>query len=190
MNKFKIGIWLFFLILFFVHHSDASNNKLRSSLNAQIKKLDFKQKNILKKTFVIIDSDNNADYNMITINNIMLSNVIISPKLIQNISDRYFISHYIRNQLLKSWQKYDVDTNSLISAKLFKFNNYDQLIRKNKKKICKVIYYLYSNKYYDLWSKINTQAENILDDKLLGFELKRIIKQLIKEGNEIETVKY
>lgn len=161
----------------------------KESFELQYKQLSDSEKQKLEKSLVIIKGDY-IFVNTENINGIELSNVIISKKLIKDDTERFYISHLIRNILIEGAviKNYDDNGNDLTMSPYINIDG--QYIKKHKKNIIKVLYFLLNKKYFNLYAKLQSSGDKIFETHLLTpikKDVDELKARLIKE-NAIEFV--
>ena len=119
---------------------------------------------------------------------VILSRIIISKELIPHYLDRFYIAHYIRNQI-NTFSFLDpdseIDYTNPLSCGPYYFPDYDKYIKKNAEQICNVLYHFISPKYYGFaW---HGMCRHLLRDKRLGGHLDLLIDKLEEEGVSIRN---
>lgn len=172
MNKKRL---LLLILIFYSVLNAQSKYNYKDSTFTQIKQLSDIEKDQLQQSFVIIKGDL-LFVETEEICGISLAKVIISPKLIKDAEERFYISHLIRNILIEGIviKNYDNNEKSLnLDPYILIEENY---IIKYKKDILKVLYYLMHRNYFDLYGKLQNSGEKIFTSSLL----KPIEKDLLK----------
>lgn len=182
MVKKTILIFTLLLIIFGVIFYSISNSVPYRVLEEQIAHLKENDKLLLKQNKVIIL--NNLE-ELQVFGDSRLSNIIISEELVKNPVDRYCISHYIRNRLVKDIKQYCAN-GEVIRPEFVHFDNYERYIKNHSKEICNVIYFLGSKYHFDLQQKIGYQFDVLFEDHLLGQEMINLKNKLISEGSYID----
>lgn len=122
---------------------------------------------------------------VITIDGLKISNVIISDKLIPDPKKRYFIAHLVRNVLIQGAKIYNYDEqgNDLVMYPVIEIS--DDFIFENKKIICDVIYYLLHKDYFNLCGNQGTNGEKLFTSSLLiviNEEINNLKTRLMEEN--------
>jgi len=139
------------------------------------------EKRLLDFTGIIMINPNKWPIPLHDNNGVILSDIVISQKLIINPIDRYYISHYIRNQMHYMSTIYNEKDELVPISEPFVFFDYDSYINKNAEIICNVIYHFISKKYYKIYINFPDECHSLLADNRLGAHLELLIEKLNRE---------
>ena len=149
----------------------------------QILDLDNNEKRLLDFTGIIIVKPNQWPINITEYNGIILSNIVISEKLVPNRIDRYYIAHYLRNQMHSAEKRYSVELKEFVPiAESYYFTDYDSYIKRKGNIICNVIFNLISKNFYKVYINYPDQCNSLLNDERLGIYLDVLKNKLKLEG--------
>jgi hypothetical protein len=185
MKFIVVFCFLFFFDnhIIFCENFTCNNTEIFDAINTQLNKLTDNEKRLLEFTGIIIHNPNHFPILVKEYCGINLSDIIISKKLVPNYMDRYFIAHYLRNQMLLSIRVYDPKLNLYTPiATPFIFNEYDSYVSSNAQIICEVIYHFISKYFYKLYINYPDQCYFLLNDKRLGLHLDLLVEKLNLEG--------
>jgi hypothetical protein len=157
--------------------------QIQNALTTQFQSLSTNEKKLLDFTRIIIIHPNQFPIATENYNGIVLSDIIISEKLVPDCIDRYYIAHYIRNQIHSGVQKYEPNQRAFRPiADPYYFPNYDFYVSSNAEIICNVIYYFMSQKFYSVYINFHDESFSLFKDKRLGVHVQLLIDKLKKEG--------
>ena len=172
--KLIIMVYFFF---FSINTLFPNNNvELFNALNMQTNDLNDNEKRLLEFTEIIIIHPNRFPIFAYDVNGIVLSDIVISRNLVPCSFDRFYISHYLRNQMNSQFLVYDPDHNRFDPiVEPYYFPNYDLYIHRNAELICKVIYHFISDNFYKVYINFPYQSYLLLTDNRLGIQLELLI---------------
>jgi hypothetical protein len=151
-----------------------------------MQELKKKKKKLLDFTGIIIFHLDRLPIDLENYEGIVLSDIIISEKLVSNYIDRYLIAHYLRNQINLLFEEYNpVLKEYQPIAESFYFSEYDLYIRTNAETICKVLYHFISNKFYNIDKNFHDLSYFLLRDNRLGTYGYLLKEKLRTEGSLI-----
>jgi hypothetical protein len=170
----------------------ANGKNYNDIMRKQIETLSFDSVNELREQKVIIIGDP-LFVDVVAIDGLEVSNVIISDELVPDPEKRYIIAHLIRNILINGAIIYDYDEhgNDFTMDPVVEVS--ENFIYENKQVICDVIYYLIHVKYFDLAGNPGSSWGKFFDTPLLSNiydEVRHLETRLIEEDALISSVYY
>jgi|GEM_PF-2516424 len=186
MKSRSILVILFILPLSILFSACKTNDAMFS----QYIDLDHNSQRLLDFTGIIMTESREYPETAEEVKGVILPKIIISKKLIWCYLDRYYITHYIRNQL-NTWVDFSdalpaIDYNHYTYAFHY-FPNYDEYIQRNAELICDVLYHFISSRYYGFYNVWRSLSFHLLHDERLGIHLDKLKHELEKEGLPIST---
>jgi hypothetical protein len=149
----------------------------------QMNSLNDNEKRLLDFTGIIIIHPNQWPITVEDYNGIILSDIVISEKLVPSYMDRYLITHYLMNQMHSRVTIYDpVQKTYVPIVEPYIFPNYDLYISRKAESICNVIYHFVSKEYYSVYKNFPDECYSLVNDKRLGNHMDLLIDSLKKEG--------
>ena len=159
------------------------NLEIWDAIDLQMINLNDNEKRLLDITGIIIIRPNRWPINIVDYNGVSLTDIVISDKLVPNYMDRYYITHYLRNQMHSMSETYDPIQREFVPVAVpFIFPGYDSYIRRNAEIICTVIYHFISRNHYKVYINFPDQCYLLLNDNRLGIYLDFLIDKLREEG--------
>ena len=164
--------------------SPAGKIDFDSVMDEQILELSEAEKESLNKNHVIIRGDL-IFVGTHAVNGTELSELIISPSLIEDAENRFLISHFLRNVLISdaAIKNFDESGNDFSMQPVVDVN--EDFVLKHGEKICDVLYFLLGRSHFNLYEKTHGSAEKIFESEMLSAlknQLQDLKEKMIRDG--------
>jgi hypothetical protein len=164
-----------------VHTNKIDYNNI---MTKQVKMMPLDLINQLEEQKVIIMGDP-IFVDVLTIEGVNVSKVVISSELVPDPEKRFFIAHLIRNILIHGAiiYNYDDQGNNFVMYPVVDVS--EDFIYENRQMICDVIYYLLHKDYFNFSANSGSSEEKIFYSKLLtsiDSDVNQLKSRLLKEN--------